>query len=27
MINYMKDIIPKFDSNRMAFEYYDLLYK
>jgi starch phosphorylase len=27
MINSMKDIIPKFDSNRMAFEYYDLLYK
>jgi len=27
MINSIKDIIPKFDSNRMAFEYYDLLYK
>lgn len=27
MINSMKDIIPKFDSNRMALEYYDLLYK
>ena len=25
--NGMKDIIPKFDSNRMAKEYYELLYK
>lgn len=27
MINSMKNIIPTFDSNRMAKEYYDILYK
>jgi len=25
--NGMKDIIPEFDSNRIAKEYYELLYK